>query len=477
MHRLLLLFLLAPAAVAQAPPPDSLNARWARAVRADDGALANTLLVWGAAPDMPGDPPLYRAARAGRDALVGRLLAAGAAPDTRSTARGTSALDAAIYFGHEAVAERLLAAGADQTVRGPIGFAAFDWALESERDAMVRRVLGWLAERAAGNERASYDLLRAVVDDDAEAVGRWLATGRSPDLRNAARYPALAVAARLGRLALVDRLLAAGADPDVGDIALDEASPLHQAARGGHADVARRLLAAGANPDKRNARGFTALHLAALYGRPAVAVVLLDAGTDPAIRSVDPDPSIGEYTAFDFAVEQDRPVVADSLLGRAPDAADRLAQAALHDDAEGVRRLVAAGADPDAPSTPGTTPLALAARFGRVEAVRALLAAGADPGRRAPDRYGATPLMQAAQGGHAEVIGLLLAAGADVDARDRYGSTALAWAAQASAADVAERLLDAGADRSVRGLGGRTAADVARAAGDEALARRLAPTE
>jgi ankyrin repeat protein len=475
MRVLLLLLLLAPTVAAQIPPPDSLDARWARAVRDDDRPAADALLTWGVAPSMPGDAPLYRAARAGRADLAGHLLAAGADPDTRSPRRGTSALDAAVYFGHEAVVRRLLEAGADPTARGPIGFAAFDWALEGGQDALLHRIATYLAERGTGHDQASFNLLIAVVADDADAVGRWLATGRSPDLPNAARYPALALAARLGRNALVDRLLAAGADPDIGDVALDEASPLHQAARGGQPAIARRLLAAGADPNKRNARGFTALHLAALYDRPAVAGVLLDAGTDPAVRSVDPDPAIGEYTAFDFAVEQGRPVVADTLLGRGSDPSDRLAQAALRGDAEAIRRWLSDGADPNKASTPGVPPLTLAARFGHVEAVRLLLDGGADPDRRSADRYSATALMRAAQGGHVDIVDVLLRAGADADRRDRYGSTALAWAAQVSASDVVERLLAAGASRSIRGIGGRTPADAARAAGDAALARRLAP--
>ena len=482
MRTTVLALLLAPAALAQAPPPDTLAARWARAVEAADAPAVEALLAWGPAPEMPGDPPLYLAARSGRTAFVARLLEAGADPETASALRGTRALDAAVFYGHADVARRLLEAGADPLRRGPIGFAALDWALEAERPAMIALVLDVLADGAEGAEASTYALARAVTDRDAGAVGRLLAAGAAPDGRNGARYAPVALAARFGAAGILDALLEAGADPDAGDVGLDEASPLHQAARGGSAEAAARLLDAGADPNKLNARGFTALHLAALYGRPAVAAALLEAGTDPHVRSVDPDPAIGEYTAFDFAVEQGAPAVADTLLAWAArgldaagfdGAADRLARAALRGDAAAVRRGLET--DPDAPATYGTTPLALAARFGRVEALRALLEAGADPDRRGPDRYGATPLMQAARAGSLEALDTLLEAGAHVDARDRYGSTALVWAAQGGSAEAAERLLGAGADRSARGRGRRTAADVARARGDLTLAARLDP--
>ena len=393
------------------PSPDSLGAQWARAIAAEDEQAIDALLVWGPTPDVPGDPPLYLAARQGRTALVRRLLAAGADPDTQSRMRGgATPLHAALYHARTDAAEVLLAAGASLTYRSAIGFAAFDWALEKGDVPSMQRVLEALAADAAPAEAASYALVRAVLDGDASAMRDLLASGADPDLSNAARYGPLAIAARLDQAPLVRLLLDAGANPDIGDVARDEASPLHQSARGGSLEPARLLLAAGADPNKLNARGFTALHLAALYDRAALAAALLDAGTDPAVRSVDPDPSIGEYTAFDFAVEQGRLVVADTLLAKSAPAtpADRLARAALTGDTARLKAMLQAGADPDRPSTPGVLPLALAARFGHLEAVQILLADGADPNGRGVDRYGMTALMHAARSDAREVLAVLI---------------------------------------------------------------------
>ncbi len=274
-------------------------------------------------------------------------------------------------------------------------------------------------------------------------------------------------------------LLDAGADADMGRVELDEASPLHQAARGGSQSSTDALLSTGADPNKQNLRGFTPLHLAALYGHPDVAGRLLAGGVDPAIRSADPNPWLGEYSAMDYAVERDQRAVADTLLAWHRDhtpagSADALALAALRGEAS-ICRLSSSETDPNAPSTPGPTPLALAARWGRFDAARCLIAAGADPDRRSLDRFGMTPLMHAARANGAEMVVLLLESGADADTRDRYGSTALWWAAREGASDAADVLLAAQADRTTRGLDRQTAADIAEARGHRTLARRVAP--
>ncbi|MGW0582081.1 ankyrin repeat domain-containing protein, partial [Streptomyces sp. NPDC002920] len=80
-----------------------------------------------------------------------------------------------------------------------------------------------------------------------------------------------------------------------------------------------------------------------------------------------------------------------------------------------ARRLLAAGAPPDAESAgPGAegTPLCAAACWGHTETVRALLAHGADPGLREDHGTGRTPLGWATDGPHPETATVLRAAGA-----------------------------------------------------------------
>jgi hypothetical protein len=119
-----------------------------------------------------------------------------------------------------------------------------------------------------------------------------------------------------------------------------------------------------------------------------------------------------------------------------------------------VGDCLAAGADPNAVSVKGWTPLLLAAREGHVEILRLLLKAGADP--RMPLPNGRTALHLAVGKENSEVIRTLLAAGADIDAVDRKGDTPLIEAAHFCRHAAIAVLREAGADLTVRDKKGKT---------------------
>jgi ankyrin repeat protein len=141
-----------------------------------------------------------------------------------------------------------------------------------------------------------------------------------------------------------------------------------------------------------------------------------------------------------------------------------MAEAALIGSVPVLRRLLAAGVDPDSPNPEGETALMLVARTGRLDAAELLLDAGADVNAR--ERWaGQTALMWAAAQLQPEMVQLLLAHGAEVDARstvrqwDRKvsgeprpkelsqgGLTPLMFAARTGCIACAELLLAAGAE-------------------------------
>jgi len=88
-------------------------------------------------------------------------------------------------------------------------------------------------------------------------------------------------------------------------------------------------------------------------------------------------------------------------------------------------------------------PLHAAVAGRRVETARRLLDAGADP--NATQAGGFVPLHSAAQNGDRALVELLLARGADVNARTEDGRTALALAEAAGRGEVAELLRQRGA--------------------------------
>ncbi len=148
----------------------------------------------------------------------------------------------------------------------------------------------------------------------------------------------------------------------------------------------------------------------------------------------------GDHAALRAALI--RPV---DVNAREVDGTTALHWAARNDDAEAVRLLLKAGAQPDAANRYSVTPIALAAANGDAPIVEALVAAGADPNTTPP--AGEPVLMTAARAGSVETVRCLISHGADVNAHERsLGETALIWAAAGDHADVVKLLIANGAD-------------------------------
>ncbi len=206
------------------------------------------------------------------------------------------------------------------------------------------------------------ELIAAVNAGDAERVARLVAD--DPDLAAARdEHGVSAVLLSRYRFArdVTDALLAADPDLDV-----------FEAATLGHGERLRALLlddpslSTAFAPD-----GFTALHLAAFFGKAESARSLLDAGAD-----------VNVYSRNDFNVQ------------------------ALHSAAAGrhlevCRILVAGGADVNASQLSGYTPLHEAAQHGDIELVELFLSAAADTAARMDN--GQTPAETAEAAGHPDV--------------------------------------------------------------------------
>ncbi len=120
-----------------------------------------------------------------------------------------------------------------------------------------------------------------------------------------------------------------------------------------------------------------------------------------------------------------------------------------------VQQLLAQGADANASSKNGRTPLIEAASAGYTDTARILLEHGADVNTK--DSVGWTALFWASFSRHTDTIRLLIAKGADVNARDNEGRTALFWSSFYGQADIIRVLLDHGAHINARDNYGWTA--------------------
>ncbi|MDE2874095.1 MAG: ankyrin repeat domain-containing protein [Gemmatimonadota bacterium] len=398
--------------------------------------------------------------------MVAALVASGADIDARNE-RGETPLHVATSNRHEPVVARLLALGADPLVVDDLGRAprpaVCDWTESGFfRSAPWESVIGCLEAGADVHARSEYGEtpLHRLASDVIDRPG----------------YPFDRV---------IGAFVEAGADLEARD--RYGSTPLFDGTRRSHGNtgtaLARALLEAGADVNARASAGSTPLHRAAHDGTSAVLTLLVEAGAD--LHATD---TVGR-TPLHWALGRDRPRVVAKLLELGADTGAQDDSGSVADPtgcdrwqtrtffhiatADIVAACLEAGADVDAPSGGGSTPLHFAAAWASDPAVVALLVqAGADVNARDEDDY--APLHRAAQStDNPCMITMLLDAGAEVDAWASGFSIDWGWdytplhlAVSNGNPAVTAALLDAGANvNAVNGSG--TGTPLHQAAGKE----------
>jgi ankyrin repeat protein len=358
------------------------------------------------------------AARTGAPDALRALLDRGAKVDTREPEFQQTALMIAVRENQTAAVDVLLEAGASpnaQTRKGP-----------TPQFVPPCKGTGCGSEGVGINRGGLPDRGRRL-----EAKG-----GMTP----------LLYAARDGRLASAERLIAAGADIELPDA--NGIRPLLMAAINNNLDVARLLLAKGADVNADDFWGRTPLWAAVEYRNldmnnndqdspkdngvdraPILAFIreLIDRGANVNARTRELPPSrrwlysLNDVSWVDFT-------------GQTP-----FLRAALSADTSTMRLLVERGADPNLPTLAGTTPLMAAAGVNwvvaqtytespqaQIDAVALCLELGADV--NATNSMGLTALLGAVNRGSNDIVELLVRRGARLDIQDKEGRTPLRWA-------------------------------------------------
>lgn len=276
---------------------DGLTALMVASARGN-AQLVAILLTAGADPlvvePQMGATALHKAAQGGSGDVVTLLLDHGAFIDQQSPSLGNTALmDAVLQKQPEAV-QVLLRHGARTDVRNHWHQTALELAREDGLDAIADLITDH--DSANARQVGSLSLLAAAKAGDLPAVERLIEQGGMLNERHPIvggfddDYTPLGVAAREGHVAVVERLLAAGADPRR-TIGLMKGTAVHDAAYFGHADVLRSLLSPGrtalaADIDVQGAyNGLTALHDAVWHGHTDSVRVILEAGASLTLRT------------------------------------------------------------------------------------------------------------------------------------------------------------------------------------------------
>ncbi|MBW4468966.1 MAG: ankyrin repeat domain-containing protein [Stenomitos rutilans HA7619-LM2] len=290
--------------------------------------------------------PLIRAILQNEFAQVEGLLAAGAELNPSSW-EDEVPLVAAVYRGDPVMIQKLIAAGANlDKLDFSINVRPIGMAIQQNRPDLVKLLLDAGASPEGGN---------------LEETG-------------------LAIAIEQNNLPLLQMLLEAGADPNAG--MEDDYRVIMLAALRGRLEMLQHLVAHGADVSAWS-QGETAIMSAACGAHQAIYDYLY--------------PLVDEETRR-HADKHGQKKIAQGIKSKAREAnklAEKLGDAALFGKSTKVQQLLADGADPNALTECGKSPLMMAAMYGHTGAIAALLDAGADPNLGSDEEFeeGTTALM------------------------------------------------------------------------------------
>jgi len=434
--------------LAQFNGKDSYTPLHLAAVMQRTSDMAKLLLARGAAVDSVSSrngSPLLLAAESGRTDMVRVLLAAGAQPDGVNDGAAGSPLWHAARHGHVDAVRALLAGGASPR-GGKASHNPLMAAVAQGHVDVVTALLQGGSDANAIDDRGFSPLAGALMADQV-GVAEVLVKHGASLTDNRLRQPIVVFAMMGSKLDTLRWAVAAGAD--VNSPNKDGDTPLSMAVEEKRPDLVSALIAGGANPSSRVKHGETLLSEAVMDGSLEVLKALVAGGADVNQRGVKFLPSecaLAKRDADALRVLLQAGADPHTVM---PDGMDLLSFAAGASSVDVLRVLLAAGADPNRILPSGASPLIITIASERVEALDALLAAGGRVNLRLS--AGETPLHYAAANNLAVALAALLRHGADANAKTEEGLTPLLSAVLADSASCVKLLIDAGAETQLSG--------------------------
>jgi ankyrin repeat protein len=377
------------------------------------------------------------AAENGETQIIQLLLARKVDVNMPIAAEGWTALLAAIKNGHHAVVQLLIAAGANLNIwsRGetPVLLAAKceEREIYNYLYPLVNTTIRLCADRDGEQllqsthkrrirqqNRPIEKFIAMATEGNIDEVKRAIEIGVEIDELGSKGHTALMAAAYYGHQAIVQVLLAAGADPNLisddhglgnGMTALMFAVSSFFASN--RQQIAQLLITGGADVNQRGAGGKTAIFDAALTGSGYLDCVetLITAGADLNLHND------RGHTVLTSVAAAENYAMLNLLMQAGASTAGlesiQLIQAAGSGNLERVKSLLVnkINLDLDRGAALGNATAA-----GHTQIVELLIQAGANV--NLTDKLGFSPIAIAAYSGYGEIVNLLIAAGADIQA-------------------------------------------------------------
>ena len=200
----------------------------------------------------------------------------------------------------------------------------------------------------------------------------------------------------------------------------------------------------------------SALIAAVRSGDTAEEARLIEEGANPQVAEDEYNRIFAEHEAEEKRIAAEKKRREEQERIRRQKALDDALIVAAKGNVAEVNRLIDGGANVNAKSNDGNTPLLIAVKKGRTESgliiIHALIKAGADV--NAKNNNGETPLFIVVGTGRAEAVTALIKAGADIDAKSNKKSTPLFRATGYGYTKIAHALINAGVDINTKHLYG-----------------------
>jgi len=322
------------------------------------------------------DISIHDAAKAGNIEAVKQHLAAGSNIELRCTACGGAVLGHAASGGHKEIVELLIAESADVNAKSDDGRTPLHFAATSGHKEIVELLISKGANVNEEDVSGNTPLHDAAEEGHKEIAELFIAKGANVNAKTRFGTTPLHGATYQGHKEIVELLIAEGANVNVWRFV--DATPLMDAVVKGQKEIVELLIAAGAEVNVKRNDGETPLHRAAWRGHYATAELLITKGADMNAKTASGPNK--DKTPLDLAITRKHTEIADLLRkhgGKTSEELNALIDAAKNGDIEAVKQHLAAGADVNAKTGDGTTPLHNAAVYGHNEIAELLIANGA----------------------------------------------------------------------------------------------------